>query len=163
MEWLIITRQCYVDISKVLEKIQELKQDTLVGHVTINLRLAYGRLPLFLILGHVYTKGIRPWVLNDHNTPLFGRDHGEVHGLQPKVLWRAQALNQCKTQILAANFLQTYLEEPSQKNAYNLANIIHTCHVEFHVDFSSTRDVMGCGPKLPSCKPKLGAHNTVDQ
>jgi hypothetical protein len=28
-------------------------------------------------------------------------------------------------------------------------NIIHTCHVAFHVDFSSIKDVMGCGPKLP--------------
>jgi hypothetical protein len=35
------------------------------------------------------------------------------------------------------------------------ANIIHTCHVGFHVVFSYTITVMGCSPKLPSCKPNL--------
>ena len=41
-------------------------------------------------------------------------------------------------------------------------NIVHTCHVRFHVDFSSTENVMGCGSKLPSCKPKVGAHDTLN-
>lgn len=40
-------------------------------------------------------------------------------------------------------------------------NIKHTCHMEFHVDFPSTRKVMGCNPKLPSCKPKVGACDTL--
>ena len=30
--------------------------------------------------GHVYTKGIRPWLLSDHSTMLFGQEHRKVHG-----------------------------------------------------------------------------------
>ena len=44
-----------------------------------------------------------------------------------------------------------------------MANIIYTCHVGFHVDFSSTKDVMSCSSKLASCKPKVGARETLNQ
>lgn len=43
------------------------------------------------------------------------------------------------------------------------ANIIHTCHVEFHVDLSSSEDVVGCGQTYPSCKPETGARATLNQ
>ena len=33
------------------------------------------------IKGMFYTKGVRPWFLNDYGTLLFERDHREVHGL----------------------------------------------------------------------------------
>ena len=42
-------------------------------------------------------------------------------------------------------------------------NNIHTCHVGFHVDFKVTEDVLGCDPKLPSSKPKVGAGDTLHQ
>ena len=43
--------------------------------------------------------------------------------------------------------------------------MIHTCHVGFHVDFSSTEDIMNRGPKLPLCKPKQqgGGGDTLNQ
>ena len=37
-----------------------------------------------------------------------------------------------------------------------MINVIQTCQVGIHVEFSSTQDVMNYGPKLPSCKPKAG-------
>ena len=34
------------------------------------------------LVGHAaYTKGIMPWLLIDHGTLLFGREHRGVHGL----------------------------------------------------------------------------------
>lgn len=38
-----------------------------------------------------------------------------------------------------------------------------TCQVGFHVDFSSTANVVGCSPKLPSCKPKARVRGTLNQ
>ena len=38
------------------------------------------------------------------------------------------------------------------------ANIIHTCHVGFHVDFSSIETIVSCSSNLPSCKPKMWPH-----
>ena len=43
------------------------------------------------------------------------------------------------------------------------ANIIHICHVGFHVDFSSSENVMRCGPKPPSCKSKADGRVTLNQ
>jgi hypothetical protein len=43
------------------------------------------------------------------------------------------------------------------------ANTIHTCHMGFHVDFSSIEIVMGCGPKLLSCKAKVGTRDPLKQ
>ena len=40
-------------------------------------------------------------------------------------------------------------------------NIINTCHVGFHVDISSTENVIDCNPKSPSCEPKVGASDTL--
>jgi hypothetical protein len=41
------------------------------------------------LLGHVYTKGITPWLFNDHGAPLFGWEDRKV---QSMVLWRLLAL-----------------------------------------------------------------------
>ena len=51
----------------------------------------------------------------------------------------------------------TYLQETVSKKTSptNPTNRIHTCHVEFHIGFSSTENVMNC-PKLSSYKPKVG-------
>ena len=38
-----------------------------------------------------------------------------------------------------------------------------TCQVGSHVDFSSIANVVGCSPKLPSCKPIAGARMTLNQ
>ena len=54
-------------------------------------------------------------------------------------------------------------KSPHDKIPYNPNHIFHTCHVEFHVNFSSTENVMECDPKLPSCKPKVEAHDTLNQ
>ena len=43
-----------------------------------------------------------------------------------------------------------------------LANIIHTCHVGFHVDFPYTKNVMGYGSKPFLCKLKAGACDTLN-
>ena len=62
------------------------------------------------------------------------------------------------------NFCQTYLQELSQKKFPIIpANIMHTCHVKFYVDFSCIEDVMGRGPNLHSCKLKEGVHDTLNQ
>ena len=55
----------------------------------------------------------------------------------------------------------TYSTQPTFKNCPEkvptiLANNILIWHVGVYVDFSSTKNVMGCGPKLPSCKLKHG-------
>ena len=42
-------------------------------------------------------------------------------------------------------------------------NIIHAYHVGFHVDFSSTKYFMGCGPKLPSYKVEVEALESLNQ
>lgn len=39
---------------------------------------------------NIYTICIKPWLLNDYGTLLIGREHGEVHGIYPKVFWRVQ-------------------------------------------------------------------------
>ena len=62
-------------------------------------------------------------------------------------------------QILSSLFLRALMKEfPTIP-----ANIIHTCHMGFHVDFSSSEIVMGCGPKLLSCKAKVGTHDPLKQ
>jgi hypothetical protein len=42
-----------------------------------------------------------------------------------------------------------------------MANIIHTFHMEFHVDFSRIEDVTGCGPNVLSCEYKAGGGMTL--
>ena len=42
-------------------------------------------------------------------------------------------------------------------------NVIHTCNVGFHVDYSSTENIMGLGPKISSYKPKVEAHDTLNE
>ena len=44
-------------------------------------------------------------------------------------------------QISTAKFCHAYFQESIP------ANIIHTCHVGFHVEFSFIEYVRGCGPK----------------
>ena len=43
-----------------------------------------------------------------------------------------------------------------------MANITLTCHVGFHVGFLSIENVVGCSPKLPSCKSKAATHDIVN-
>ena len=44
----------------------------------------------------------------------------------------------------------------------NYMYILKKRHEKFQIDFSSTQNVMDCSPKLPSCKPKVKAHDTLD-
>lgn len=59
-------------------------------------------------------------------------------------------------------FRQACLQEFSWKPPLSthihtiLVNIIHTCHVENYVHFSSTRKLMVCSRELPSCEAKPG-------
>ena len=110
------------------------------------------------ILGYVFTKGIRPWPLNYYGTWFWMR------------AWRsqwiiAQSLLEVTNPYWKPNFLLHIMPcLPSKvvmRNSPTIStNIIHTCHMGFHVDFSSTRNVMDYNPKLPSRKPKVRACDT---
>ena len=68
---------------------------------------------------------------------------------------------------LAANFIKPTFKSHREKRKKKIpkipTNIIHTCHVGFHLDFSYTEVVVGCGPKLPLCKPKAEVCDTLNQ
>lgn len=65
---------------------------------------------------------------------------------------------------LAINFVQSFsLRDVPIEFPTILATIIHTCHVGFHADFSSTKIVMGCDPKLLLCKAKARTYDTLKQ
>lgn len=66
-----------------------------------------------------------------------------------------------ETQIPAALSSSLLSRVVMKKSPIILANIIHTSHMEFHVDFSLTEDVMGCGPKVSSAKYKARARDTL--
>ena len=73
----------------------------------------------------------------------------------PKAFWRAQAFS-VNPKLLPQNLSSQPWRDAPKRFPTIMASIVHTCRVGFHVDFSSTKNVMGCGPKLPSCKPKAG-------
>ena len=64
---------------------------------------------------------------------------------------------------LTANSVKPTFKGDPKKHPTILANIIHTSHVEIHVDFSFTKNVMYCGPKPLSCKLKVGTLDTLNQ
>ena len=41
-------------------------------------------------------------------------------------------------------------------------NIIHTCHVGFHIEFLFIENSMGCSPKFSSCKPQAMTIDTLN-
>lgn len=111
---------------------------------------------------HVSTKGFRPWLINDHGTPLFERDHREIHGLKPPK--SSEGTNPwCEPKFPPQ--IMSGLPSGADLEIFPtfLINIIHTCHVEFHVDLSSGEDVVGCGQNYPSCKPETGARAPLNQ
>lgn len=59
--------------------------------------------------------------------------------------------------------LKNHCEKSPLQSPTTPTNIIHTCHVGIHVDFSSIDYVISCSPKLPSCKLKDGAHESLNQ
>lgn len=55
-----------------------------------------------------------------------------------------------------------YFQKPSWKFPLQSQPILSIlCHVRFHGGFSSIENAMGCSSKLLSCKPKVGAHDTL--
>ena len=87
---------------------------------------------------------------------------GETIELSPKAFWRAQAFS-VNPKILLQIPLGLSSRAVLKKLPTITTNIIHTCRVGFHVAFSSTVDVMGYGPKLPSCQPKREVCDTLNQ
>ena len=66
-----------------------------------------------------------------------------------------------QTQIPITNFIRPTFKEPLKKLPTIPTHIVHTCHVGFHVDSSSTEVVMGSASKVLSCKPTTGVHVTL--
>jgi hypothetical protein len=93
-------------------------------------------------LGPVNTKGIRPpWLLNDHNTPILVETVKKSMDYSPKAFWRAQAFSvnpKLLPQILSSQPWRDVLKIFPKI----MASIVHTCRVGFHVDFSSTENVV---------------------
>ena len=54
-----------------------------------------------------------------------------------------------------------FLRAVPKNSSRILANIVHTCQVGFHVDLSSTKNVMSYGPKVLLCNPQAGARDTL--
>lgn len=102
--------------------------------------------------------------LNEYGTQLLGWDHREVHGLQPKVLWRAQALtlnpNSChKFRLEDPQELSRKISLQSQPTSSILVMWIFlnlargkTIPYRFFIQWRC----YGLSPKLTSCKPKMG-------
>ena len=78
------------------------------------------------------------------------------------ISWHGLSFGACHTFLpnlpSSKNFLPVLKKFPIA-----LANIIHTCPVIFYAKFSFTKNVMGCSPKLSLCKPKVVAHETLNQ
>ena len=79
----------------------------------------------------------------------------------PKAFWRAQAFS-VNPKILPQILSSLPSRDILKKLPIITASIVHTYRMGFHVDFSSAEDVMGCGPNLPSCNPKVGADDTLN-
>ena len=50
----------------------------------------------------------------------------------------------------------SFKSHPKNKSPTIMANIIHTCHVEFHIDFSSTENVQVVVQNYPRVNLKRG-------
>ena len=85
----------------------------------------------------------------------------EVHGLQLNVFWRAQARSINPIDMLSQIPSCLSLRAVPKNSSRILANIVHTCQVGFHVDLSSTKNVMSYGPKVLLCNPQAGARDTL--